>query len=65
MVARPALEKDPLSPFQVAVQHLLDRVPDAVGKIENEHRVVGCICRVIVHRDGFAELDDPARRQRQ
>src|SRR6188474_352116 len=59
------LEEDAAPPHEVAVEHLLDRVADAVGQLEHEHRVVGGLWSVLGGVDRLAEVDDPLRRQRQ
>ena len=61
---RPRLEERRAARHQVAVQHLLDRLADAVGLVEHQRRVLPGVLVVGLGGDGLAELDDPLRRQR-
>jgi hypothetical protein len=57
-------EEDAAPSHEVAVEHLLDRVADPVGQLEDEHRVVGGLRAVGLGLDRLAELDEPLRGQR-
>src|SRR5918996_1671398 len=49
---------------EVLVDLLLDRVADPLSELEHERAIAGRLGAIAGRLDGFAELDPPARRQR-
>src|SRR3954451_20660902 len=63
-IPAPTLHEGRSSLHEVVVEHVLDRVADAFGQLEDERAVLGSVRSVARQVDRLAELDAPLGRER-